>query len=76
MSAPNAFRSDRVYIIAEAGANERMGTPARDERMSFALIDAAAAAGADAVKFQTYRPETVHVPNAGQSESLTAGGHP
>jgi N-acetylneuraminate synthase len=74
MSTPHAFRPDRVYVIAEAGSNWRMGTAARDERMGFALIDAAAEAGADAVKFQTYRPETVYVPNAGQSEYLAAGG--
>ncbi len=63
-----------VLIIAEAGSNWRMGTPARDRAMGRALIDVAAEAGADAVKFQTYRAETVYVPNAGESEYLSEAG--
>lgn len=63
-----------VYIIAEAGSNWRMGTPERDLRMAKALIDVAVEAGADAVKFQTYRAETVYAPNAGQVEYLQKSG--
>jgi N-acetylneuraminate synthase len=63
-----------VFIIAEAGSNFRMGTPDRDLAMGKALIDAAAEAGADAVKFQTYRPETVYVPNAGEAQYLSDAG--
>jgi N-acetylneuraminate synthase len=66
--------AERVFVIAEAGSNWRLGTPARDRRMARLLIDVAVDAGADAVKFQTYRPETVYVPNAGQSDYLAAGG--
>jgi len=63
-----------VFIIAEAGSNWRCGTPARDLRMARALIDVAAEAGADAVKFQTYKAETVYVPNAGDSDYLSEAG--
>lgn len=43
------------YVIAEAGANHN-----RDLGMGKALIDVAADAGADAVKFQTYSAETLY----------------
>lgn len=66
--------SQRVFIIAEAGSNWRCGTTARDMSMAKTLIDVAAEAGADAVKFQTYRAETVYVPNAGDSEYLAEAG--
>lgn len=62
------------YIIAEAGSNWRMGTPARDREMGHALIDVAAAAGCDAVKFQTYRASSVYVANAGESDYLAENG--
>jgi N-acetylneuraminate synthase len=63
-----------VYVIAEAGSNWRMGTPERDQEMARSLIDVAAASGADAVKFQTYRPESVYVRNAGESGYLAGAG--
>lgn len=62
------------FIIAEAGSNWRMGTAARDMRMARTLIDVAVEAGADAVKFQTYRPETTYVSNAGESDYLSDAG--
>lgn len=68
------FRKGRVFVIAEAGSNWRSGTPARDNAMGRALIDVAVEAGADAVKFQTYRPETVYVANAGASDYLSDAG--
>ncbi|MBR9972748.1 N-acetylneuraminate synthase family protein [Magnetospirillum sulfuroxidans] len=64
----------RVRVIAEAGSNWRMGTAKRDRAMAHALIDAAVEAGADFVKFQTYRPQTVYVANAGQSDYLADAG--
>jgi len=68
------WRSRPVYIIAEAGSNWRMGTTIRDRAMARALIDVAVAAEANAIKFQTYRPETVYVENAGQSDYLADAG--
>jgi sialic acid synthase SpsE/RimJ/RimL family protein N-acetyltransferase len=68
------WRSRPVYVIAEAGSNWRVGTATRDRAMARALIDVAAAAGANAVKFQTYRPETVYVENAGRSDYLADAG--
>lgn len=65
---------NRVFIIAEAGSNWRMGTPTRDIKMAKTLIDIAHNAGADAVKFQTYKPETVYVSNAGESDYLSESG--
>ncbi|TAL00186.1 MAG: GNAT family N-acetyltransferase [Rhodospirillaceae bacterium] len=71
---PPFWRHQGVYVIAEAGSNWRMGTPKRDMAMAQALIDVAVAAGADAVKFQTYRPESVYVANAGHSDYLSKAG--
>lgn len=49
MAFPAAIRDrDSVYFIAEAGVNHN-----GDLDLAFELIDAAASAGADAVKFQT-----------------------
>lgn len=66
--------ASKVFIIAEAGSNWRMGTAKRDMEMAKRLIDVAVEAGADAVKFQTYRPETVYVENAGESSYLAQAG--
>lgn len=46
--------TDRVEIICEAGVNHNGDLP-----RALALVDAAAAAGADVVKFQTYRTESI-----------------
>jgi sialic acid synthase SpsE len=63
-----------VFIIAEAGSNWRMGSPSRDAAMARELVDAAKLAGADAVKFQTFRVRDLYVENAGPSEYLSAAG--
>ncbi len=65
---------NKVFIIAEAGSNWKTGTRKQDIEMSKALIDAAVDAKADAIKFQTYKSETVYVPNAGESNYLTDSG--
>jgi sialic acid synthase SpsE len=63
-----------VFVIAEAGSNWRVGAPDRDLQMARALVDAAAAAGADAVKFQTFRARDTYVAEAGASDYLAAIG--
>lgn len=63
-----------VWIIAEAGSNWRAGTPEKDLAQAKQLIEVAANAGANAVKFQVYRPETIYVENAGKSDYLAEAG--
>ena len=58
-----------VLIIAEAGVNHN-----GDKKKAFALIDAAAVAGADAVKFQTYNAErlaAISAPKAAYQKQTT-----
>src|SRR5690348_15746264 len=63
-----------VFIIAEAGSNWKCGSFEEDLGQARKLIKAASKAGADAVKFQTYRPETVYAVNAGKSKYLLKHG--
>lgn len=62
------------YIIAEAGSNWKIGSDEENQITARALIDAAKAAGADAVKFQTFRAKNTYVSNAGDSNYLKQTG--
>jgi len=60
---------NKTFIIAEAGVNHNGSL-----EMAFQLIDVAAAAGADAVKFQTFNAEkiiAVNAPKAGYQKETT-----
>ncbi len=52
-----------VFIIAEAGVNHNGNL-----KLAKKLIDAAARAGVDAVKFQTFDPETLVIKNADKAK--------
>lgn len=54
-----------TFIIAEAGSNHN-----GDIEIAKELIDVAAKAGADAVKFQTFRAEDMYVQESGEVEYL------
>nr|CRH06474.1 Putative N-acetylneuraminate synthase [Candidatus Magnetococcus massalia] len=71
---PAYWKQQQVFVVAEAGSNWRVGSPKRDMAMARALIDVAVDAGADAVKFQTDRPESLYVANAGQGDYLAEAG--
>ena len=54
---------NKAFIIAEAGVNHNGSL-----KMAFQLIDVAVAAGADAVKFQTFKAEKVIAVNAPKAD--------
>lgn len=64
-----------IFIIAEAGSNWKCGSYEEDLNQSRKLIKTAAKAGADAVKFQTYKLETTYVSNPGKSNYLSQSGY-
>ena len=62
---------DHVHVIAEAGVNHNGSLD-----MAFKLVDVAVAAGADSVKFQTFRADRIisrHAPKAPYQTARTAG---
>lgn len=54
---------NKVFIIAEAGVNHN-----GDEKLAFQLVDAAIDAGADAVKFQTFKADNIVTASASKAE--------
>lgn len=54
---------NKTYIIAEAGVNHN-----GREDLAFQLVDAAAAAGADVVKFQTFKAKNLVTASAKQAD--------
>jgi sialic acid synthase SpsE len=58
MIIANTDTAERVYVIAEIGGNHN-----GDPEAALRLVEAAATTGADAVKFQTYRAETLVHPS-------------
>ncbi|QTH63804.1 N-acetylneuraminate synthase [Psychrosphaera ytuae] len=59
--------TNKTLIIAEAGVNHN-----GDKQMAFDLIDAAAEAGADVVKFQTFKAHKLVTQHAQQAEYQVA----
>jgi N-acetylneuraminate synthase len=57
--------AEPTFVIAEAGSNHN-----GDLDLAKQLIDVAAEAGADAVKFQTFRAEDLYVEDSGEAEYL------
>jgi len=64
----------KVFIIAEIGSNWFVGSREENREMAKRLIDAAAQAGVDAVKFQTYRAKDLYAPMSGKSDYLAEAG--
>lgn len=65
----NDSKSNYTFIIAEAGVNHN-----GDIRLAKKLVDAAVSAGADAVKFQTFKAErlvTLEAPKADYQKNTT-----
>lgn len=65
--------TNKVFIIAEAGSNWHSSDQKGRER-AFEMIEAAKIAGADAVKFQTFKAKDTYAPGAGKADYLSESG--
>jgi len=57
-----------VYVIAEVSANHNQSI-----EQATSIVEAAAAAGADAVKLQTYRPDTITIESSQEWFRISGG---
>jgi len=64
-------KKNECFIIAEAGSNWKCGSYEDDLIQAKKLIQVAANSGANAIKFQTYKSQTIYVENAGVCEYLS-----
>ncbi len=67
----NIDNPKHTFVIAEAGSNWKIGSLNDDISQSKQLILSAANAGADAIKFQTFKSKTVYAQDAGQIDYLS-----
>lgn len=70
----NISNEKHTFVIAEAGSNWKAGQYDDDLKQAKELIKIAAQSGADAIKFQTFRAETLYAYNAGVSDYLAKQG--
>ena len=68
------MKNNKIFVIAEAGSNWKSNNNINDLKRAKKLIELASKLGADAVKFQTYRAESVYVENSGKSNYLKKSG--
>jgi len=66
--------TNRVFVIAEAGSNWIIDEQKKNLVTAKKLINTAAQCGADAIKFQVFRPNLIYVSNAGKSNYLKKSG--
>ena len=67
----NIDNPKHTFVIAEAGSNWKIGSLNDDIDQAKKMILCAVNAGADAVKFQTFKANTVYVKDAGQIDYLS-----
>jgi N-acetylneuraminate synthase len=63
-----------VYLVAEVGSNWQVGSKVERHKLAANLVEEAALAGFNAVKFQTFRAGRVYAPSAGKSTYLAQHG--